>query len=57
MATIRATMLVDGGVFDNTEHFQHLFHSLGEGDELIIPPGIYATGALHVSAVSSEKVS
>ena len=59
MATIRATMLVDGGVFDNTEHFQHLFHSLGEGDELIIPPGIYATGALtlekHYVTITLEK--
>ncbi len=46
MATIRATNLIDGGRTNNTELLQNYFDSLEEGDELIIPAGVYATGAL-----------
>lgn len=59
MATIRATTLIDGGTYNNTERFQTLFDDLTEGDELVIPPGLYATGALtlkkHNVTITLEK--
>ncbi|MFA5698717.1 MAG: glycoside hydrolase family 28 protein [Sphaerochaeta sp.] len=41
--------LVGDGVTDNTKSLQGRFDALNEGDELTIPKGVYATGALRLA--------